>query len=69
MMNPEAALVGGCGGLVRPLSHQVSFVTAANAVLPRAPPAQPPYRGASLIRNRFLLGSYSRPMPRSLWSC
>ena len=26
------------------------------------------YRGASLIRNCFLLGPYSRPMPRTLWS-
>ena len=25
------------------------------------------YRGTSLIRNCFLLGLYSRPMPRALW--
>ena len=25
------------------------------------------YRVASLIRNSFLLGPYSRPMPRALW--
>ena len=30
-------------------------------------PAMCPYRGTSLIRNRFPLAPYSRPMPRALW--
>ena len=33
----------------------------------KAPIPKPANRDTSLIRNCFLLGPYSRPMPRALW--